>query len=135
MMEDVYLPLGVNDTSFTLYGPLQRERIVPVVIVRDQTPGIFDPSLIEAMNFLSNEEMELPAGGGVSPTAHDIFLFSEMLRRGGKLERSADTESRDDKAFCHDKPDRDDGQPLARTTCARCTGGPSIRPIWGSAFS
>ncbi len=82
LMEDVFLPLGMKDTSFTLLDRF-KERIVPVVM-RDKTPGIFDPSLIEAMNFLSNEEMELPAGGGVS-TAHGIYLFAEMLRRGGEL--------------------------------------------------
>jgi CubicO group peptidase (beta-lactamase class C family) len=82
LMEDVFMPLGMKDTSFTLTDRF-KERIVPVVL-RDKTPGLFDASLIEALNFLSNEQMELPAGGGIS-TANDIFLFSEMLRRGGEL--------------------------------------------------
>jgi CubicO group peptidase (beta-lactamase class C family) len=54
-------------------------------VVRDRTPGLFEPLLLESMNFLINEESELPAGGGVS-TAMDIFRFAEMLRRGGELD-------------------------------------------------
>ncbi len=121
-MEDVFLPLVMKDTAFTLQDRF-KERIVPVVM-RDKTPGIFDPSLIEAMNFLANEEMELPAGGGVSPTAHGIYLFSEMLRRGGELNGarilSPETIS---------SPRRTRPVPwsiTSWTTCAKSTGCPSI---------
>jgi CubicO group peptidase (beta-lactamase class C family) len=60
-----------------------KKRIVPVV-VRDTTPGLFDPLLIEGMNYIVAEDTELPSGGAVS-TVHDVFLFAEMLRRGGQL--------------------------------------------------
>lgn len=82
LYDDVFRPLGMMETYLSLQDRF-RDRLVPI-IVRDKTPGIFDPSLIEAMNILANEEMELPSGGGVS-TAMDVFLFSEMLRRGGEL--------------------------------------------------
>lgn len=82
LWDDVFKPIGMMETYLSLQDRF-RERLVPV-IVRDKTPGIFDPSLIEAMNIFANDEMELPSGGGVS-TAMDVFLFSEMLRRGGEL--------------------------------------------------
>ena len=83
LKEDLFDPLGMESTALGLPDRL-RDRIVPVV-VRDRTPGLFEPVLLEALNFLANEETELPAGGGVS-TAMDIFRFAEMLRRGGELD-------------------------------------------------
>ncbi len=82
LKEDLFDPLGMEDTALGLPDRL-KERVVPVV-VRDKTPGLFEPLLLEAMNFLINEESELPAGGGVS-TAMDVLRFAEMLRRGGEL--------------------------------------------------
>ncbi|NPV58902.1 MAG: beta-lactamase family protein [Actinobacteria bacterium] len=83
MKEDLFDPLNMKDTAIGLPDRL-RERVVPVV-VRDRTPGLFEPVLLEALNFLANEETELPAGGGVS-TAADVFRFAEMIRRGGELD-------------------------------------------------
>jgi len=80
--EDLFLPLGMKDTALGLPDRL-RDRIAPIT-VRDLTPGLFDPMLLEAINVLATEAMELPAGGAVS-TVHDVFLFSEMLRQGGEL--------------------------------------------------
>lgn len=80
LKEDVFEPLGMKDTALGLPDRL-KSRIVPVK-VRDKTPGLFDPLLLESLNFLATEETELPAGGAVS-TVLDIFRFSEMLRRGG----------------------------------------------------
>jgi CubicO group peptidase (beta-lactamase class C family) len=84
LREDVFEPLGMKDTALGLPERL-KSRIVPVK-VRDKTPGLFDPLLLESLNFLATEETELPAGGAVS-TVLDIFRFSEMLRRGGTLNR------------------------------------------------
>jgi CubicO group peptidase (beta-lactamase class C family) len=83
LKEDIFIPLGMKDTALGLPDHL-RSRIVPVK-VRDETPGLFDPILLESMNALAKEDTELPAGGGVS-TVLDIFRFSEMLRRGGSLD-------------------------------------------------
>ncbi|MFB0562290.1 MAG: serine hydrolase domain-containing protein [Candidatus Lokiarchaeia archaeon] len=82
LREDIFEPLGMLDTALGLPDKL-KSRIVPVA-VRDKTPGLFDPLLLESLNFLATEETELPAGGAVS-TALDIFRFTEMLRRGGSF--------------------------------------------------
>jgi CubicO group peptidase (beta-lactamase class C family) len=82
LAQDLFAPLGMRDTALGLPERLKK-RIVPVV-VRDTTPGIFDAAVIEGMNAIMGEESEMPSGGGVS-TAYDIFLFAEMLRRGGAL--------------------------------------------------
>lgn len=83
LAEDVLQPLGMKDTSMGLRPDLA-ERRVPV-IVRDTTPGMFDPVLLEATNVLFAEDTEIPAGG-VFSTVYDIYRFSEMLCRGGELD-------------------------------------------------
>jgi CubicO group peptidase (beta-lactamase class C family) len=82
LAEDIFGPLGMTQTALGLPEHL-KERLVPIVM-RDKTPGLFDAGVIESMNFLITEESELPAGGAVS-TANDVFLFAEMLRKGGEL--------------------------------------------------
>lgn len=83
LAEEVFEPLGMKDTAMGLRPDLASRR-VPVV-VRDLTPGMFEPVLLEATNILFTEETEIPAGG-VFSTARDIYRFSEMLRRGGELD-------------------------------------------------
>lgn len=83
LADDVFAPLRMGDTALGLPERL-KQRIVPVV-VRDATPGLFEPALIEALNYIIAEDTELPSGGAVS-TVHDIFRFAEMLRRGGELD-------------------------------------------------
>lgn len=83
LKEDIFIPLGMKDTALGLPDEF-RSRIVPVK-VRDETPGLFEPLLLESMNSLAKEDTELPAGGAVS-TVLDIFRFTEMLRRGGTLD-------------------------------------------------
>jgi CubicO group peptidase (beta-lactamase class C family) len=82
MAEDLFGPLGMTDTALGLPDRF-RDRIVPLA-VRDRSPGLFEPVLMEAINLMMTEETEAPAGGAVS-TAADIFRFAEMLRRGGEL--------------------------------------------------
>ncbi len=81
--EDLFRPLGMKDTALGLPDRF-KERLAPVA-VRDRTPGLFDPLTLEAINFLVNEESEMPATTGFS-TAGDVFRFAEMLRRGGELD-------------------------------------------------
>jgi CubicO group peptidase (beta-lactamase class C family) len=83
LADEVFDPLKMNDTAMGLRPDLAARR-VPVV-VRDQTPGLFEPALLEATNILFTEETEMPAGG-VFSTVADIYRFSEMLRRGGELD-------------------------------------------------
>lgn len=83
MAEDLLQPLGMSDTAMGLRPDLAKRR-VPVV-VRDTTPGLFEPALLEATNILFAEDTEIPAGG-VFSTALDIHRFSELYRRGGEID-------------------------------------------------
>ena len=81
--DDLFTPLGMNDTSLVLRPDLA-ERRVPIV-ARYATPGLFDPVMLESSNYLFTEETEFPAGGAIG-TVSDLFRFTEMLRRGGELD-------------------------------------------------
>jgi CubicO group peptidase (beta-lactamase class C family) len=80
LAEDLFAPLGMNDTSLSLRADLS-ERRVPAVW-RDSTPGIIPPAAIESINVMQHESFEMP-GGGALGTAHDLFLFADALRSGG----------------------------------------------------
>ena len=83
LAQEIFVPLGMKSTSLGLRTDLA-ERRVPIV-VRDRSPGLFEPELLEAMNVLLDDKVEIPGGGAVS-TAHDIHLWAETLRRGGELD-------------------------------------------------
>ena len=83
LADEVFGPLGMKDTALGLRADLAARR-VPIV-VRDRSPGLFVPELLEALNVMLTEETEMPGGGGVG-TAHDVFRFAEALRRGGELD-------------------------------------------------
>ncbi|MFN2376396.1 MAG: serine hydrolase domain-containing protein [Candidatus Binatia bacterium] len=80
---ELFEPLGLFDTSLGAREDLESRR-VPVV-VRDRTPDMFDPDLLEASAALLDERFELPAGGCLT-TTHDFFRFAECFRRGGELD-------------------------------------------------
>lgn len=83
MAEDLFGPLGMTDTSLGARSDLEPRR-VPIV-VRDRTPDMFDPDLLEGSGAMFSETFEMPAGGCVT-TAHDFFRFAECFRRGGELD-------------------------------------------------
>lgn len=83
LADEIFGPLGMKDTALGLRADLAARR-VPVA-VRDRSPGLFVPEILEALNVFLAEETEVPGGGGVA-TAHDIFRFAEALRRGGELD-------------------------------------------------
>ncbi len=83
LAEDVLTPLGMRDTALGLRADLAKRK-VPIV-VRDRSPGIFEPELLEAFNVLVTPETEIPAASAVSTVA-DLFRFAEMLRREGELD-------------------------------------------------
>lgn len=76
-------PLGMCDTALGLRADLA-PRKVPVV-VRDRTPGVFEPEALESFNVLVGPETEMPAASAVSTVA-DLFRLAECLRRGGELD-------------------------------------------------
>jgi CubicO group peptidase (beta-lactamase class C family) len=83
LAEELFEPLGMKDTALGLRADLAARR-VPIV-VRDRSPGLFVPELLEALNVLLGETTEIPGGGGVA-TAYDVYRWAEMLRRGGELD-------------------------------------------------
>ncbi len=85
LAEDLFAPLGMVDTSFSLRPDLAARR-VPIVC-RYTTEGLFDPAMLEMMNDMFSAETEFPSGGAIG-TASDLFRFTEMLRQGGSLDGS-----------------------------------------------
>ena len=83
LADDVFEPLGMNDTAFGLRADLVPRR-VPVV-VRDRTPGLFPAEALEGMPLIMGEESEIPAGGCLT-TAPDLLRFAEAMRQGGALD-------------------------------------------------
>src|SRR6185503_11041080 len=83
MAEELLRPLAMADTSLGLRADLET-RQVPVV-VRDRTPDMFDPELLESAAASLSETFELPAGGCMT-TTQDFFRFAECFRRGGELD-------------------------------------------------
>jgi CubicO group peptidase (beta-lactamase class C family) len=83
LADEFFVPLGMKETALGLRPDLASRR-VPVV-VRDRSPGLFEPELLEAMNFLLAEDSEIPGGGAIS-TGRDILRWAEMLRRGGEID-------------------------------------------------
>lgn len=83
LAEDLFAPLGMRDTSLGARSDLM-PRFVPVV-VRDRTPDMFDPDMLEMSGAILAEDSEMPAGGCMT-TAHDFFRFAECFRRGGELD-------------------------------------------------
>ena len=83
LQEEIFAPLGMKSTHLALRPDLVSRR-VPVV-VRDRTPGIIPPEALESINVMHSETYEMP-GGGALGTAHDLFRFTEMLRRKGELD-------------------------------------------------
>jgi len=83
LADEIFGPLGMKNTALGLRADLAA-RQVPIV-VRDRSPGLFVPELLEAINAIVTEESEMPGGGGFG-TAYDVFRFAEALRRGGELD-------------------------------------------------
>ncbi len=83
LADDLFGPLKMTNTSLGLRSDLAARK-VPVV-VRDRTPDLFEPDLLEASAMLLAEDFEMPAGACMT-TAHDFFRFAECFRRGGELD-------------------------------------------------
>ena len=81
--DEVLTPLGMKETWLGLRPDLAPRR-VPVVM-RDRSPGLFEPEMLEGFNALLTEESEFPAAGAIS-TAADLARWGEALRCGGTLD-------------------------------------------------
>lgn len=83
MSEDLFVPLGMRDTSLGARPDLVA-RCAPVV-ARDRTPDLFEAELLEGVAAAMTADFEFPAGGCLT-TARDFFRFAECFRRGGELD-------------------------------------------------
>jgi CubicO group peptidase (beta-lactamase class C family) len=81
--EEIFTPLGMHDTALGVPEAL-KGRVCPVV-VRDRSPGLLDPDLIEGLGNTLGPDSEIPAGGYVT-TLHDFARFAETLRAGGIID-------------------------------------------------
>lgn len=84
LREDVFAPLGMNDTTVG-FPPRLANRRVPVV-VRDLDSPELNPKFQADRDASVTEHTELPSGGATFSTAGDILRFAEALRQGGALE-------------------------------------------------
>lgn len=80
LAEDVFEPLGMTESALGIPAHL-RSRYVPVV-VRDPSPGMFPPGVLESSDRLKPDS-EMP-GGGCTVTAGDVFHFAEAWRQEGR---------------------------------------------------
>jgi CubicO group peptidase (beta-lactamase class C family) len=83
LQNDLFGPLGMKDTAMGKRRDLS-SRIVPIV-AHDPSFGNMSATDVEKHNLYITEDAEIPWMGCVS-TAYDLFLFAEMLRRGGELD-------------------------------------------------
>ena len=81
--DEIFLPLGMTDTTLGAPDGI-KDRLCPVV-VRDRSPGLLDPDLVENLGNTLGPGSEVPAGGYVT-TIRDFERFAEMLRAGGRLD-------------------------------------------------
>jgi CubicO group peptidase (beta-lactamase class C family) len=81
--DEVFAPLAMDDTALGVPDRL-RERLCPVV-VRDRSPGLLDPDMVEGLGNSLGPASEVPAGGYVT-TVNDFARFAEALRGGGALD-------------------------------------------------
>lgn len=84
MAEDLFRPLGMNDTSIGVRADLKLRHVVPDF--RGHAPIDHLSSNVPGRNgAYEDEHAEMPWVGAVS-TVPDLFRFAEMLRRGGTLD-------------------------------------------------
>jgi CubicO group peptidase (beta-lactamase class C family) len=81
----IFAPLGLRDTSFGVRADLKPRHVVPLFPKTElpmEHPG---RSNYGPNGAFEEEHAEMPWVGAVS-TAHDVFRFAELLRRGGELD-------------------------------------------------
>jgi len=81
LAEEVFEPIGMKDTALTLLDRQDLASRVAPIVMRDDSPDALPPRDIERISEVC-QRVEFPAGGAFS-TAHDQFLFAEMMRNHG----------------------------------------------------
>lgn len=83
MHEEIYVPLGMNDTALTfLDRPDLQARTTPAFMRGDGPDALSSDDVQRVAEIAARVEF---AAGGVFSSAYDEFLLAEMLRRGGAL--------------------------------------------------
>jgi len=83
--DELFGPLAMKDTALGRRRDLS-SRVVPIV-AHDKGFGDMSAAEVEDHNSFITEPAEIPWMGCIA-TAHDLFRFAEMLRRGGELMES-----------------------------------------------
>ncbi len=81
--DELFGPLAMKDTALGRRQDLSA-RVVPIV-AHDKDFGDMSGAEVEDHNSFITERAEIPWMGCIA-TAHDLFRFAEMLRRGGELD-------------------------------------------------
>ena len=84
VQDEIFTPLKMNDSAIGVRKDLKERKIIPDFLseIPMTHPGHSD---LGPHGAFQEEDAEMPWVGGVS-TAHDIYCFAEMLRRGGELD-------------------------------------------------
>lgn len=84
IQDEIFTPLQMKDSAIGVRKDLKDRKIIPDFLseIPMTHPGHSDYGTHGAFQ---EEDAEMPWVGGVS-TAHDIYRFAEMLRRGGELD-------------------------------------------------
>lgn len=84
VQDEIFTPLKMKDSSIGVRKDLKDRKIIPDFLseIPMTHPGHSD---LGPHGAFQEEDAEMPWVGGVS-TAHDIYRFAEMLRRGGELD-------------------------------------------------
>jgi CubicO group peptidase (beta-lactamase class C family) len=82
--EEIFKPLKMSDSSIGVRKDLRERKIKPDFLspIPMTHPG---HSNLGPHGAFEEEDAEMPWVGGIS-TAHDVYRFGEMLRRGGELD-------------------------------------------------
>ena len=84
VQDEVFTPLGMKDSSVGLRKDLRDRKIVPDFLSGGPMQHLGHSDLGPNGAF-EEEDAEMP-WVGVASTAHDMYRFAEMLRRGGELD-------------------------------------------------
>jgi CubicO group peptidase (beta-lactamase class C family) len=83
--EDLFVPLGMRDTSIGVRADLRARHVVPEFLPTGPPMQHLGHSNLGENGAFEEESSEMPWVGAVATVA-DLYRFAEMLRRGGELD-------------------------------------------------